>query len=113
MASRKRMSATGCGCCTTCKASSRHCSWTARIRSASRSRHDHGDGAMTLHALIVDDEPLARSRLRSLIASCDAPAVLASGEAGNAAQAMELLGRRSFDVVLLDIHMPGADGLAL
>jgi two-component system response regulator AlgR len=68
---------------------------------------------MTLQALIVDDEPLARSRLRSLIASCDTPAVLGAAEAGNAAQAMELIGRRSFDVVLLDIHMPGADGLAL
>lgn len=68
---------------------------------------------MTLQALIVDDEPLARSRLRSLLASCDAPVVLAAGEAGNAAQAMQLLGRKTFDVVLLDIHMPGADGLAL
>jgi two-component system response regulator AlgR len=68
---------------------------------------------MTLQALIVDDEPLARARLRSLIASCDTPAVLVAGEAGNAAQAMELIGRRLFDVVLLDIHMPGADGLAL
>jgi two-component system response regulator AlgR len=35
------------------------------------------------------------------------------GEAGNAAQAMELLQRLAFDAVLLDIHMPGADGLTL
>jgi two-component system response regulator AlgR len=68
---------------------------------------------MTLQVLIVDDEPLARARLRSLIAGCHSPAVLAAGEAGNAAQALDLLGRRAFDVVLLDIHMPGADGLAL
>jgi two-component system, LytTR family, response regulator AlgR len=68
---------------------------------------------MSLHVLLVDDEPLARSRLRTLIADCQAPAALVGGEAGNSAQAMELLGRTAFDAVLLDIHMPGADGLAL
>ncbi len=68
---------------------------------------------MSLQVLVVDDEPLARSRLRTLLAGCAAPAAFAGAEAGNAAQAMEVLGRQSFDVVLLDIHMPGADGLAL
>lgn len=66
---------------------------------------------MTLQLLIVDDEPLARSRLRTLLASCED--VLVAGEAGNAAQAMEQLGRRPFDAVLLDIRMPGADGVSL
>jgi two-component system response regulator AlgR len=68
---------------------------------------------MALKMLVVDDEPLARSRLRTLLADCKAPAVEVAGEAGNAAQAMEHLRRQSFDGVLLDIHMPGADGLAL
>jgi two-component system, LytTR family, response regulator AlgR len=68
---------------------------------------------MTLQVLLVDDEPLARSRLRTLLADCAAPAAAVGGEAGNAAQAMELLQRLSFDAVLLDIHMPGADGLTL
>jgi len=68
---------------------------------------------MTLQVLLVDDEPLARSRLRTLLADCTAPAVAVGGEAGNAAQAMELLQRLAFDAVLLDIHMPGADGLTL
>ena len=36
-----------------------------------------------------------------------------AGEAGNAAAAMEQLQRLRFDAVLLDIHMPGADGLVL
>ncbi|RYY91545.1 MAG: response regulator transcription factor [Comamonadaceae bacterium] len=63
--------------------------------------------------LLVDDEPLARSRLRTLLADCSAPAAEVAAEAGNAAQAMEHLRRQSFDAVLLDIHMPGADGLAL
>lgn len=68
---------------------------------------------MTLKVLLVDDEALARARLRTLLAECDAPPAVPAGEAANAAQAMELLLRQSVDAVLLDIHMPGADGLAL
>ena len=68
---------------------------------------------MTLRVLIVDDEPLARARLRTLLGDCRAPAAIAAGEAGNAAQAMALVQHQRFDVALLDIHMPGADGLQL
>ncbi len=68
---------------------------------------------MTLQVLVVDDEVLARSRLRTLLAECTAPAARVGGEAGTATQAMELLRRQQFDAVLLDIRMPGADGLAL
>ncbi|MFT3777486.1 MAG: LytTR family DNA-binding domain-containing protein [Ottowia sp.] len=68
---------------------------------------------MTLQVLIVDDEPLARSRLRTLLADCRAPAALAAAEAGSAAQALALVQHQRFDVALLDIHMPGADGLQL
>ena len=68
---------------------------------------------MTLQVLVVDDEALARARLRTLLADCTAPAAIVSGEAANATQAMELLRRQPFDAVLLDIRMPGADGLAL
>jgi two-component system, LytTR family, response regulator AlgR len=68
---------------------------------------------MKLTALVVDDEMLARSRLRTLLADCKAPAVSVEGEAANATQAIELLRRQPFDVALLDIHMPGADGLTL
>ena len=68
---------------------------------------------MTLQVLVVDDEPLARARLRTLLSDCSTPAASVSGEAANATQAMELLRRQPFDAVLLDIRMPGADGLAL
>jgi two-component system response regulator AlgR len=68
---------------------------------------------MTLQVLLVDDEALARSRLRTLLGDCAAPAAAVAGEAANSAKAMELLQRLRVDVVLLDIHMPGADGLAL
>ena len=68
---------------------------------------------MTLQVLVVDDELLARSRMRSLLGDCRAPGAGVGGEASTAAQAMDLLQRQRFDAVLLDIHMPGADGLAL
>lgn len=67
----------------------------------------------TLRALIVDDEALARSRLRTLLGDCKTPAADVAGEAANATQAVELLRRQAYDLALLDIHMPGADGLAL
>lgn len=68
---------------------------------------------MGLRTLIVDDETLARSRLRTLLGDCKAPAISIEGEAANASQAIELLRRQPYDLALLDIHMPGADGLTL
>ena len=68
---------------------------------------------MTLRVLIVDDEPLARSRLRTLLGDCRAPAAQVAGEAANAADAMAQLAHQRFDVALLDIHLPGADGMQL
>ena len=67
----------------------------------------------SLQVLVVDDEPLARARMRTLLADCRSPTVAVGAEAGNAIEAMEALRRGSFDAVLLDVHMPGADGLAL
>jgi two-component system response regulator AlgR len=66
-----------------------------------------------LSVLIVDDEPLARDRLRTLLADCADPPVRVVGEAGNAVQAMEWVRRESPDLLLLDIHMPGVDGVKL
>lgn len=68
---------------------------------------------MTLQVLIVDDEPLARARLRRLLAECREPEAVAAGEAGSAAHAMTLVRSQAFDVALLDVQMPGADGMAL
>ena len=67
-----------------------------------------------LRILIVDDEPLARERLRTLLADL-APQLPNEvvGEAGNGLQALDCLRERTADVVLADIRMPGMDGIEL
>lgn len=66
-----------------------------------------------IRLLIVDDEPLARLRLRGLLADCTLPGAEVVAEAGSAAEALHALVRLPVDGVLLDIHMPGMDGLEL
>jgi two-component system response regulator AlgR len=68
---------------------------------------------MTLRVLVVDDESLARSRLKILLGDCREPAAQVLGEAANAVQAIDFLQHHEVDAVLADIHMPGADGLML
>lgn len=64
-----------------------------------------------MKVLIVDDEPPARDRLRELLNR------LADyepcGEAGNGAEALRLAASTRPDIVLLDIQMPGLDGLEI
>ena len=62
-----------------------------------------------MRVLIVDDEAPARDRLSSLLADSDEHEVV--GEAGNGEQALEIAGSASPDVVLLDIRMPGMNGI--
>ncbi|HJV62824.1 MAG TPA: LytTR family DNA-binding domain-containing protein [Albitalea sp.] len=67
----------------------------------------------TLRVLLVDDEELARMRLRSLVEECEQPQATVVGEAANATQALVWLQSQSCDLLLLDIHMPGRDGTQL
>jgi len=66
-----------------------------------------------LRILLVDDEPLARARLRTLLADCRAPAAQVVGEAGDGRVVLPLLRETPVDLLLLDIAMPGLDGMAL
>lgn len=68
---------------------------------------------MVMTVLIVDDELLARARLRTLLGDCTKPVTRVVAEAANAAQAMAWLTHHSVDVALIDINMPGANGVAL
>ena len=62
-----------------------------------------------MRVLIADDEPLARERLRALLAS--EPDVLVVAEAGDGHAALHACAEHHPDLVLLDISMPGIDGL--
>jgi two-component system LytT family response regulator len=64
---------------------------------------------MTVRTIVVDDEHLARRRLRSLLSPHKDFIVI--GESGSGAEAMELIESTRPDVVFLDVQMPGLSGL--
>ncbi len=66
-----------------------------------------------LRTLIVDDEALASMRMRALLEGQREPRVEVVGEAGDAATALQMLRDRPCDLMLLDIRMPGRDGLQM
>src|SRR5699024_7506378 len=69
------------------------------------------DATNTMRVLIVDDEPLARSRLIALLGQCaevEITAAVADGEAALAACADD-----TPDLLIADINMPGMDGTTL
>jgi DNA-binding NarL/FixJ family response regulator len=63
----------------------------------------------TIRIVLVDDEQMVRSGLRMILESEDGFVVV--GEAGDGAAAVELVKRLDPDVVLMDIQMPGMNGL--
>ncbi|HEX6087033.1 MAG TPA: response regulator [Thermoanaerobaculia bacterium] len=66
---------------------------------------------MNLQALIIDDEPLARARLRTLLERDGCVDVV--GEAAHAVQALRLVAELSPDLLFVDVRMPGQSGLQL
>lgn len=63
----------------------------------------------TVRVLVVDDDPLVRAGLRLLL---DGDGLRVVGEAGDGAEAVREVTRLRPDVVLMDLRMPGVDGLA-
>jgi DNA-binding NarL/FixJ family response regulator len=64
---------------------------------------------MTVRVVLADDQPLVRSGLRVLMA--DAPDIDVVGEAGTGAEAVRLVRDTGPDVAVMDIRMPGMDGI--
>ena len=66
---------------------------------------------MTLRAIVVDDEPLARDELTFLLGQCEGVDVV--GQARFAAEAERLCDHAQPQIAFIDLRMPGPDGLAL
>ncbi|MEU6789920.1 response regulator transcription factor [Nonomuraea angiospora] len=64
---------------------------------------------MTIRVVLADDQPLIRAGLRMVIDGTSGVEV--AGEAGTGAQAVQLARRLRPDVVVMDIRMPGMDGI--
>jgi DNA-binding NarL/FixJ family response regulator len=62
-----------------------------------------------IRLLVVDDHPVVRDGLIAMLAT--QPDMVLSGEAGTGAQALELAAALQPDVILLDLEMPGMDGV--
>jgi two-component system LytT family response regulator len=63
------------------------------------------------NAIIVDDKWLFRSELKYMLR--EYPSINIVGEAGNTAEAMDLISEQKPDVIFLDIQMPGFSGFDL
>ena len=73
-------------------------------------RDSYNRKCMSISALIIDDEKLARDELKYLLDQAGDVDVLAQGK--NGIEAVELIERHHPDVVFLDVQMPGLDGFA-
>jgi DNA-binding NarL/FixJ family response regulator len=66
--------------------------------------------ARRVRVLLVDDDPLVRAGLRMILSSADDLTVV--GEAADGAAAVAAVGAHRLDVLLMDVRMPGVDGIA-
>lgn len=68
-------------------------------------------GEKCIRALIVDDEPLARERVRDILEGDSEIEII--GECASGQEAIEAIERQTPDLVFLDVEMPGKDGFAV
>ncbi|PYK95082.1 MAG: DNA-binding response regulator [Verrucomicrobia bacterium] len=80
-----------------------------RVRFENKNSKCDRPGAKRI--VIVDDHPLFRKGLEQLINSNDGLAVC--GEAGSAAEAIDVIRRITPDLVIVDVSLPGANGIEL
>lgn len=64
-----------------------------------------------INVLIADDHPVVREGLKQIISK--AGDLLIGGEASNGQEVLDLMARASFDVIVLDLNMPGRDGFEI
>ncbi|GAB1689690.1 hypothetical protein KRM28CT15_14930 [Krasilnikovia sp. M28-CT-15] len=64
---------------------------------------------MTIRVIVADDQPLIRTALQTSVATVEDMEVV--GEAGTGADAVRLAERLCPDVVMMDLRMPGMDGI--
>ncbi|WBQ03739.1 response regulator transcription factor [Kribbella sp. CA-293567] len=76
---------------------------------ADHGQHDDREAERPLRVVLADDQALLRDAFRTLLDSTDDITVV--GEAGDGEEAVELTRRTHPDVVVMDIQMPGMDGL--
>jgi DNA-binding NarL/FixJ family response regulator len=62
-----------------------------------------------VRVIVVDDSPVVRARLVAMLA--EAPGVSVVGEAGDGPEALRLVRMHAPDVVVLDLNLPGMNGL--
>jgi DNA-binding NarL/FixJ family response regulator len=68
-----------------------------------------GIGGEPISVVLVDDQPLLRKGFRMVLE--EEPGIVVVGEASDGAAALDLVGRRHPDVVVMDVRMPGMDGI--
>jgi DNA-binding NarL/FixJ family response regulator len=82
---------------------------TSTVSAASAGSGAAAATMSPVRVVVVDDHPLLRHSIRSLL--CGEGDMEWVGEARDGGEAVELVGRTRPDVVLMDLSMPGTDGL--
>ncbi len=73
-------------------------------------RADGVGGEPVIRVLIADDHPVVREGLRAMLAA--EPGIEVAGQASSGTEAVALARTGAFDVILMDLRMPGLDGVA-